>query len=136
MVRNFGKGGKGHRKMKNSCMEQERELLFKDHDQEYAIVNEMLGSGRLTGTSSDDVKRLCIIRGSLRSGRTNRIKRGDIILLSLREYQVEKADVVHVYTDDEVKRLVSYGEIPSKFQNIIDNEMYTEQEDDIEFNDI
>lgn len=41
------------------------------------------------------------------------INNGDIILLSLREFQDEKADVIQKYTPDEARDLVKHGEIPA-----------------------
>ena len=40
------------------------------------------------------------------------INQGDIILLSLREYQDEKGDVLLKYSADEARSLKSYGELP------------------------
>ena len=41
------------------------------------------------------------------------INQGDIILVSLRDYQDEKADVILKYTADEARNLKTYGELPS-----------------------
>ena len=125
MVRNFGKGGKNHRKMKNSIVTQTRELIFKEFSEDYALITKVLGSGRLMGKCfQDNIERLCVIRGSLRVGQINRIKQGDIVLVSLREYQDTKADVIHVYLQDEVKSLIAYEEISSKFVSFMDNEIH------------
>jgi translation initiation factor 1A len=40
------------------------------------------------------------------------INNGDIILLSLREYQDEKGDVLMKYSADEARSLKAYGELP------------------------
>jgi translation initiation factor 1A len=40
------------------------------------------------------------------------INQGDIILLSLREYQDEKGDVILKYNADEARSLKAYGELP------------------------
>ena len=37
---------------------------------------------------------------------------GDIILLSLRDYQDEKGDVILKYSADEARSLKAYGELP------------------------
>lgn len=112
MVRNFGKGGKGAKKMKNS-VESNRILLFKEAGQEYAVVQDMLGHGRCTCACTDNVPRLGIIRGNMRKGAINRVCKGDVVLVSLREFQDQKADIVHLYTADEVRALQAYGELPS-----------------------
>ena len=38
---------------------------------------------------------------------------GDVVIVSLRDFQDSKADVIHKYTDNEVRNLRIYGEIPS-----------------------
>lgn len=37
---------------------------------------------------------------------------GDIVLISLRDFQDEKADIILKYFDEEAKLLKSYGELP------------------------
>ena len=52
----------------------------------------MLGNGRLEAQCFDGARRLAHIRGKLR--KKVWINQGDIILLSLRDYQDEKGDVI------------------------------------------
>jgi translation initiation factor 1A len=47
----------------------------------------------------------------MRKGQTNRVQKGDTILVSLRSFQDNKADICHLYTTDEVRSLQGYGEI-------------------------
>lgn len=77
---------------------------------EYAQVAKMLGNGRLEAQCFDGEKRLAHIRGKLR--KKVWINQGDIILLSLREFQDAKADVILKYTADEARNLKAYGELP------------------------
>lgn len=70
----------------------------------------MLGNGRLEALCFDGSKRLAHIRGKLR--KKVWINQGDIILLSLRDYQDEKGDVILKYTADEARSLKAYGELP------------------------
>ncbi|KAG7107667.1 Eukaryotic translation initiation factor 1A like protein [Verticillium longisporum] len=90
MPKNKGKGGKNRRRGKNESDHEKRELTFKEDGQ---------------GTS-----RLGNIRGKLR--KKVWINQGDIILLSLREYQDDKGDVILKYTADEARSLKAYGELP------------------------
>ena len=39
----------------------------------------------------------------------------DSVLLSLRDYQDNKADIIHVYNNDEIRLLKSYGELPANW---------------------
>ncbi|KAI0003916.1 hypothetical protein F4779DRAFT_88150 [Xylariaceae sp. FL0662B] len=110
MPKNKGKGGKNRRRGKNENDNEKRELNFKDEGQEYAQVVKMLGNGRLEAHCFDGSKRLGHIRGKLR--KKVWINNGDIILLSLRDYQDEKGDVILKYSADEARTLKSYGELP------------------------
>ena len=51
-----------------------------------------------------------LVRGKLR--KKVWINQGDIILLSLRDYQDEKGDVLLKYSADEARSLKAYGELP------------------------
>ncbi|OCK84150.1 nucleic acid-binding protein [Lepidopterella palustris CBS 459.81] len=110
MPKNKGKGGKNRRRGKNENDNEKRELTFKEEGQEYAQVLKMLGNGRLEAQCFDGARRLAHIRGKLR--KKVWINQGDIILLSLRDYQDEKGDVILKYTADEARSLKAYGELP------------------------
>ncbi|MBN3299154.1 IF1AX factor, partial [Amia calva] len=105
-----GKGGKNRRRGKNENESEKRELVFKEDGQEYAQVIKMLGNGRLEAMCFDGVKRLCHIRGKLR--KKVWINTSDIILVGLRDYQDNKADVILKYNADEARSLKAYGELP------------------------
>lgn len=85
-------------------------MTFKEEGQEYAQVVKMLGNGRLEALCFDGERRLAHIRGKLR--KKVWINQGDIILLSLRDYQDEKGDVILKYNADEARSLKAYGELP------------------------
>ncbi|RMZ55412.1 hypothetical protein APUTEX25_003536, partial [Auxenochlorella protothecoides] len=108
------KGGKNRRRGKNES-EEKRELIFKEDGQvifvaEYAQVLRMLGNGRLEAHCMDGVKRLCHIRGKMR--KKVWVNAGDVVLVGLRDYQDEKADVILKYMADEARSLKAYGELP------------------------
>lgn len=94
------KGGKGGDKG--------RELVVRGDGQAYARVVKMLGNGRLLAACEDGVERLGIIRGSMRKREWVRV--GDTVLVTPRDFQDAKVDVVCVYTDAEVHRLKRLGE--------------------------
>jgi len=110
MPKNKGKGGKNRRRGKNENESEKRELVFKEHGQEYAQVLKLLGNGRLEAQCFDGIKRLCHIRGKLR--KKVWINQGDIILIGLRDYQDSKADVIQKYNPDEARNLKAYKELP------------------------
>ncbi|GAA5817426.1 TIF11 [Mucor flavus] len=125
-------GGKSRRRGKNDTENDKRELVFKEEGQEYAQVLKMLGNGRVEAQCFDGVKRLALIRGKLR--KKVWINQGDIVLLSLRDFQDEKADVIQRYNPDEARQLKSYGELPDTAKiNEADNNFGGEEDDEVEF---
>lgn len=94
---------------------------------EYAQVSKMLGNGRLEAQCFDGVKRLAHIRGAMR--KKVWINQGDIILVSLREYQDDKADVIQRYNPDEARQLKQYGELPDSTK-VNENEAFAGDEDE------
>merc|ERR1712227_492243 len=116
-------------------MGDKRELVFREDGQEYAQVTKMLGNGRLEAMCFDGTQRLCHIRGKMR--KKVWVGQSDIILVSLRDYQDAKADVILKYSSDEARNLKSYGEFP---ETVKINETVTFGEegidDDIEFDDV
>uniref|UniRef100_A0A5K3FEA7 Eukaryotic translation initiation factor 4C n=1 Tax=Mesocestoides corti TaxID=53468 RepID=A0A5K3FEA7_MESCO len=123
MPKNKGKGGKNRRRGKNENENQKRLLIYREEGQQYAKVERLLGNGRLEAYCFDGVKRLCHIRGKMR--KKVWINVGDIILVSLRDYQDQKADVILKYLNDEARTLKSMGEIPDT--------VHLDENNDIEF---
>ena len=139
MPKNKGKGGKNFKKGKRAGEQERRDLLFKEDGQEYAQVLRMLGDGRLALSCYDGVARTGLIRGTMR--RRVWINTGDIVLLGLREFQPDKADVIHKYTAEEARVLQAYDELPASArinQTAIDMAMdgQGEEDDDFVFEDI
>ena len=59
---------------------------------------------------------------------------GDIVLIGLRDFQDDKADIIMKYTPDEARQLKAYGEIPEN-GNKSDEALYVETIDNNETND-
>ena len=126
MPKNKGKGGKNRRRGKNEG-DEKRELVVKEDGQEYAQVLRMLGNGRLEAQCIDGVKRLCHIRGKMR--KKVWVCTGDIILLGLRDFQDEKADVILKYLADEARSLKAYGELPDSIR-VNETDTFEEERDE------
>ena len=60
------------------------------------------------------------------------INQGDIILLSLRDFQDDKADVIVKYTADEARNLKAYGELPENAK-INETEQFGEEDGECTF---
>jgi len=110
MPKNKGKGGKNRKRGVNKNEPTKRELILKEPGQEYAQCIKMLGNGRIEALCFDGKKRLATIRGKMR--KKVWVNCGDIVLLGLRDFQEDKADVVLKYTPEEARKLQKKGHIP------------------------
>lgn len=123
------KGGKKYKKKKTET-EVERPLEFKIEGQEYCQVVKLLGNCRLEGSCFDGKTRLAHIRGSMR--KKVWLVSGDIVLVSLREFEDAKCDVILKYSNKEARLLKGYGELPStvKINEAVDKVVDEDVEDD------
>merc|ERR1719473_1106122 len=128
------KGGKNKKRAKGDRFGDKRELIFKEDGQEYGQVLRMLGNGRLEAYCFDGTKRLCHIRGKMR--KKVWVAQGDIVLISLRDFQDEKGDIILKYSAEEARNLKTYQELPDSVKinetDIIDGEF---SDDNIEFDE-
>jgi translation initiation factor 1A len=105
-------------------------LIFKEEGQEYAQISKMLGNGRVEAMCFDGEKRMAHIRGKLR--KKVWMGQGDIILVSLRDFQDEQCDVVHKYNADEARALKAQGELPMDAK-INETDLFAEEDGDVNF---
>ena len=96
--------------------------LAKTDGQEYATVLKVLGDRRVELKCMDGKKRIGRIRPTLRRQRKF-IMLGDYVLIGLRDFQDEKADVLDKYTKDEIARLENVGELPKLEEVDFDKEV-------------
>jgi translation initiation factor 1A len=78
----------------------------------YAYVIKLLGKCRVLVLCDDGNEAIGVIRGSMR--RFNKrvlIETGDIIAVSIREYQDNKVDIVHKYNAEQCKILINNKEL-------------------------
>ena len=106
------KGGKSFKKQKKSPS-RERELLFREEEQEYARIIKQFGDGRFecqifnTDTETTVIGKIC---GSMR--KRVWINVGDVVLVSKRSFDSFSCDIIYKYTHDEALYLRSLEEIP------------------------
>ena len=108
MPKNFGKGGNKRKKGKKPLQET-REFRFKEECEEYARIIKLLGDGRFQCTCSDGVDRIAHLRHKM--WKKVWLKCGDVVLISLRDYEPEKCDIIDKYTEKEIAKLLKNGEI-------------------------
>ncbi|NDE15758.1 hypothetical protein EBZ80_12595 [bacterium] len=109
MVKNVHGGNKSKRGKRSAySADSKRALQFKEDMQEYGVVEKMLGDMRCSVLCSDSTVRVCHIRGKFK--RRVWINMGDTVLISLREFEDGKADVIHKYNAIEAELLKAHGE--------------------------
>jgi translation initiation factor 1A len=119
---------------KRKPIPEKTELLIKEEGQEYAKVLKMLGNGRLNAYCFDGIERMCHIRGKLK--KKVWIGVNDIILISLRDFQDGKADILSKYSDQDIRQLVKMGELPNTTTIENKNEESVEDYNGFDFDDI
>lgn len=86
--------------------------------QEYGYVKEVCGDGRYKLICYDKVERLGITRGKIK--KSSRIVLGSLVLVSLRDFEDAKCDILYQYTDDDIDKLLGSR------RNIIDESFVKE----------
>lgn len=84
----------------------------------YAYVIKLLGNCRVLVLCDNGTEAVGVIRGSMR--RFNKrilIESGDIIAVSMRDYQTGKVDIVHKYNAEQCKNLIINKEISDTLIN-------------------
>jgi len=80
--------------------------------EEYAFVIKLLGNCRASVISNSGVTSIGIIRGTLRKfNKRIMIENNDIIVISKRDYQDNKVDIVHKFNSDQCKSLIKNKDI-------------------------
>lgn len=123
-----------HKKTRGQRNEKKRDLIYPEEGQEFGFVQDMLGNGRVNVICEDGTKRVGRIRGSMRKFKHKVIiNTGDIILVSVREYENDKVDVIYKYSYEEANYLSYHGELPEKINKVYqqkDNQTFQTHADD------
>ena len=95
------KGGSTKRDKRRQKTPRTRELIFADDGQLYGRVTKMLGNGRCSVHLSNGLKTLGVIRGKMKFRTWVRLD--DLVLVSERDYQDGKVDILHVYSPEHAR---------------------------------
>jgi translation initiation factor 1A len=122
MPKNKGFGGKKKRRGKNMSEKTYDTILRDGDDQFYAKVVKILGNERFDlivyyiettkcedGSIKEEInpkQKLGIMRGKMRKRMW--VNTSDIVLVSTRDYEESKVDILHKYKLDEVSKLKKY----------------------------
>ena len=121
------KGGKKHKR--NKAQGQLTKVLHhKEEGQEYAQVIGAKGNCRFDLKVFDGKQRLGILCGAMR--KREFINARDVVLVSLRDFQDDKCDIIGLYDENQVRKLKELNEIPSNINLNEDNEFSGLDEED------
>ena len=87
-------------------------------DEVYAYVIKLLGNCRVLVLCDNGTEAVGVIRGSMR--RFNKrvlIETGDIVAVSIRDFQIGKVDIVHKYNMEQCKILINNKDISDTLIN-------------------
>lgn len=89
-----------------------RPFVEPSDEQEYGVIQDMLGNGRVKTLCTDGIVRLGRIRGSMRkyAGKVI-IEKGDLVIIARRDFEHDKVDIIHKYNHEETSRLVKMKEL-------------------------
>jgi initiation factor 1A len=80
--------------------------------EEYAYVIKLLGNCRARVICNDGTEAIGVIRGSMRKfNKRILIENGDIVVISKRDYQKEKVDIVHKFNSEQCQNLIKSNTI-------------------------
>tara|TARA_B100000925_G_C22007208_1_gene474249 strand:+ start:1915 stop:2484 length:570 start_codon:yes stop_codon:yes gene_type:complete len=87
--------------------------LIKGPGEDYAYVQDKFGDGRFRVICYDKVTRLGIVRGKIKN--SCRMLKGSLALVSIREYEDTKCDIIYEYLPDDIDKLLKNNIISESF---------------------
>lgn len=106
-------GGKNFKKQKKVSNVLARELIYRDNEQSYGRIVGTLGDSRFQCECFElGLNLIAHVRGSFK--RKIWMGIGDIVLISFRDFDKTKCDIIHKYTFEEAIMLKTLEEIPSR----------------------
>ena len=98
------------------------------NNEEYAIVTKLLGNCRVTLITNSGNECIGIIRGSLRKfSKRVLIEKGDIVVVSIRDYQDNKVDIVHKYNREQIQLFIKDKILSQTLINYYNNKIKFEK---------
>ena len=97
------KGNKRLAKNGGQSAQPVRELILPSEDQVFGTVTKTLGDRHFTVACQDRLERRCKVRGKMH--KRQYVQVGQVVIVSVRDYSEGTGDIIHVYTNSEVKDL-------------------------------
>jgi len=90
-----------------------KQIIYKDDMQQYGKITKLLGDRRVMMVAPDTTELQGHIQGKFRKRVWFSV--GDVVLFSRRDFQDSKVDIIHKYSEADVKKLIKELEIPPNF---------------------
>ena len=105
------KGCKKYKRNKN-VIQENKNTRFKDENesQEYALITKALGNCRFEVMCFDGKSRLATMCGKMR--KRVFVNQGELVLVSLRDWQDSKCDIIDKYNQNDIQKLKQLKYIP------------------------
>jgi len=123
------KGGKKHKRNKKQYNEI-KQLRRKEDGQEYAQIKKCKGNCRFDVKCFDGKDRNAILCGTMRKRRYVNLM--DIVLVSLRDFEDKKCDIIDLYDNNQINELKSLKEIPELIK-LEENDYMDDIDDDMNY---
>ena len=114
------KGGKKYKRNKNVAQENKTTRLKDENEsQEYAQITKALGNCRFEVMCFDGKSRLATMCGKMR--KRVFVNQGELVLVSLRDWQDSKCDIIEKYNPNDVQKFKKMKCIPDfiKFEETV-----------------
>jgi translation initiation factor 1A len=130
-----GRGGKKVRRGKKNGGQEFEKIIYPDDDgQIYGQIEKMLGGCRFTVSCMDGKSRMCKVSGKMRKRVWMVV--GDVVIVSLRDFQDGMGDIIHKYSAENVRKLKREGKIQFVNEIAVENDEVEELETGFDFDDI
>jgi len=106
------------KKVLNLCKSKNINYIINTDYEDYGFVIKLLGNCRASVLCNNGDIVIAIIRGNMR--RFNKrvlIDKGDIVVVSRRDYQANKADIVHKYSLEQCQYIINSKELTETLIN-------------------
>lgn len=110
------------RNQKRGRQQKKKEFIEIEDGQQYGIVQDLLGNGRVNVFCEDNAIKVARIRGRMRKY-SNKvlIERGDLVLVALRDFNDDKVDLFHKYSSEDINYLMRHDLLPEIILKKIQN---------------
>jgi translation initiation factor 1A len=111
-----------HKKKKKRTAQRERDIFYAEDGQVYGKVLRMLGNSRCELLLSNGMTSIGEIRGRLKHRVWVRLN--DLVLVSVRDFQDNRVDIIGVYSDAQARTVIdveniTFGDEPAEADDIV-----------------